>query len=221
MMDQQAFSYLFMDYRGYGDMQDSKGNFTIDEIAQDALALADMLQLDRFSLVGHSMGGMAIERIASLQAQRVISMVGIAPVPCGGVALGDLAISQLHTAVTSAERRLTIIDRSTGYRLPRKWLEWKAAYSWLHATQQAFAAYLTAWLHSDFRHEITGKAIPFKLITGANDPVFNGALMQATTMPRYPNASHEALANAGHYPMNETPLALLACMEAFLRGHEI
>ena len=218
MLDQQAFSYLFMDYRGYGDMQDSKGVFTIDEIAHDALALADTLQLDRFSLVGHSMGGMAIERIASLQPLRVISMVGISPVPCGGVTLDDLAISQLHAAVTSTERRLAIIDRSTGHRLPRKWLEWKAAYSWQHATQQAFAAYLAAWLHTDFRHEITGTGIPFKLITGAHDPVFNSALMKATTMQHYPNASHETLANAGHYPMNETPLALLASMEAFLHG---
>lgn len=47
--------------------------------------------------------------------------------------------------------------------------------------------------------------------------MFNRALMQATTMQRYPSASHEELANAGHYPMNETPLALLASMEAFLQ----
>lgn len=118
MLDQQAFSYLFMDYRGYGDMQDSKGNFTIDEIAQDALALADTLQLERFSLVGHSMGGMAIERIASLQAQRVISMVGIAPVPCGGVALDDLAISQLHAAASSRDKRLAILTAAQGIAYP-------------------------------------------------------------------------------------------------------
>jgi hypothetical protein len=27
------------------------------------------------------------------------------------------------------------------------------------------------------------------------------------------------MGNAGHYPMNETPLALVALMEAFLCGH--
>ena len=39
---------------------------TIDEIATDALALADELGFASFSLIGHSMGGMAIERIAAL-----------------------------------------------------------------------------------------------------------------------------------------------------------
>ncbi|WP_287877694.1 alpha/beta hydrolase [Aquitalea sp.] len=216
MLNQQAFSYLFMDYRGYGDMQCSTGSFTIDEIARDALELADTLQLDRFSLIGHSMGGMVIERIASLQPQRVISMVGIAPVPCGGVALDDLAISQLYAAVDSLEGRQAIIDRSTGHRLPRKWLEWKAVYSWQHSIPQAFKAYLAAWLHTDFSEEVIGRTTPFKLITGAHDPVFNGALMQSTTMQRYPNAIHEVQANAGHYPMNETPLSLLISMETFL-----
>ena len=43
---------------------------TIDEIATDALALADELGFASFSLIGHSMGGMAIERIAALAPER-------------------------------------------------------------------------------------------------------------------------------------------------------
>ena len=55
-----------MDYRGYGGMRDAPGSFTIDEIAADALALADHLGFARFSLVGHSMGGMAVQRVLSM-----------------------------------------------------------------------------------------------------------------------------------------------------------
>ncbi|WP_241119759.1 alpha/beta fold hydrolase, partial [Achromobacter xylosoxidans] len=81
------FSYVFMDYRGYGGMREAAGEHSIDEIAADALALADALGFERFSLVGHSMGGMAIERVAALAPERVRALVAVAPVPCGGVAM--------------------------------------------------------------------------------------------------------------------------------------
>ncbi|WP_370646592.1 alpha/beta fold hydrolase [Chromobacterium sp. Beijing] len=62
----QRFSYIFMDCRGYGGMREARGAYTMDEIAADALALADALGYPAFSLIGHSMGGMASERIATL-----------------------------------------------------------------------------------------------------------------------------------------------------------
>ncbi|WP_415858196.1 alpha/beta fold hydrolase, partial [Achromobacter xylosoxidans] len=35
---------------------------------------------------------------------------------------------------------------------------------------------------------------------------------------RYPRTTIEVLGNAGHYPMNETSLALAAAIERFLRA---
>jgi pimeloyl-ACP methyl ester carboxylesterase len=40
--------------------------------------------------------------------------------------------------------------------------------------------------------------------------------MAETFLRRYPLATLEVLRNAGHYPMNETPLALAAAIESFL-----
>lgn len=59
-LDGQAFSYIFMDSRGYGGMRGAAGAYTLDEVAGDALALADALDCASFSVVGHSMGGMAL-----------------------------------------------------------------------------------------------------------------------------------------------------------------
>ena len=41
--------------------------------------------------------------------------------------------------------------------------------------------------------------------------------MNATYMAWYPTAELEFMPNAGHYPMDETPIALATSMEAFLR----
>ncbi|MNY57382.1 Alpha/beta hydrolase family protein [compost metagenome] len=79
----------------------------------------------------------------------------------------------------------------------------------------AFAAYLRAWADTDFGDEITGQH-PVKVLVGEHDPTFNAALMAETYLRRYPLASLEVLEAAGHYPMNETPLALAAAIESFL-----
>ncbi|WP_353086956.1 alpha/beta hydrolase [Stenotrophomonas sp.] len=211
----EQFTYVFMDCRGYGGMRDVRGNYTIDEIASDALTLADALGIETFSLVGHSMGGMAIERIAVLAPDRVRALVAVAPVPCGGIAYDPPTRQLLEAAGGSVSIRRGIIDRSTGGRLPAAWLDWKAQYSMERAAPEAFAAYFPAWADTDFSAEIVGRH-PVKVLIGEHDPVFNAALMDRTYLRRYRQATLEVLENTGHYPMNETPLALAAAIERFL-----
>lgn len=214
-LSREHFSYVFMDYRGYGRMRDAHGNYTIDEIAADTLALADALGFPTFSLVGHSMGGMAIEKIAAIAPDRVRALVAIAPVPCGGLPFDAARRRLFERAADHLADRRTIIDRSTGNRLPAAWIEWKAAYSAACSSARAFAAYFRAWADTDFSEEITG-IHPVKVLIGEHDPAFDAALMARTYLRRYPLASVDVLRNAGHYPMNETPLALVTAMEAFL-----
>lgn len=218
-LDGRAFSYIFMDYRGYGSMRGVRGAYSIDEVAADALALADRLGFQTFSLMGHSMGGMAIERVTTRAPDRVRALVAIAPVPCGGISYDAKTRRLLEEAVTSMDHRRTIIDRSTGGRLPASWVAWKAAYSATHCEAEAFAAYLQAWADTDFSDDIIGRH-PVRLLVGAHDPTFNAELMGRTYLRRYPYATIEILENAGHYPMNETPLALVRAIESFLTETE-
>lgn len=54
------------------------------------------------------------------------------------------------------------------------------------------------------------------VLVGKHDPTFNGELMAKTYRRRCPLATIEVLKNAGHYSMNETPLALAGAIECFL-----
>lgn len=216
-LSRDVFSYVFMDYRGYGGMKDVGGDYSIDEIAADALALADDLGFSTFSLIGHSMGGMAIEKIAVCAPERVRALVPVAPVPCGGIAFDEARRALFDGAADSLAQRETIIDRSTGNRLPWSWVAWKAASSAACSSRDAFAAYLRVWADTDFRDDIAGLH-PVQVLIGEHDPAFNATLMTDTYLRRYRLATLEVLHNAGHYPMNETPLALVAAIERFLLG---
>ena len=70
-IDGSAYTYVFMDLRGYGDRKQVAGEFTVDEAAADALAVADDLGWDRFSVVGHTMGGKVGHRLLLQAPDRV------------------------------------------------------------------------------------------------------------------------------------------------------
>lgn len=68
---------LAMDHRGHGrsGAPPDRTSYTIERMAEDVLLLADCLGLERFHLVGHSMGGFIAQEIALRMPERLLSLV--------------------------------------------------------------------------------------------------------------------------------------------------
>src|SRR3954452_17149619 len=62
---------VFFDNRDVGQSSMADGPYAIADMAQDALALADQLELDSFHLVGVSMGGAIAQEIALAAPERI------------------------------------------------------------------------------------------------------------------------------------------------------
>ena len=216
-LDTQAFTYAFMDQRGYGSRRGSGGPYTLAQIAQDALALADALGWKRFALIGHSMGGASIQAVLAEAPDRVQALVGITPVPASGVPFDDASWSLFSSAETDPAARRTILDMTTGNRLTGTWLDAMVKSSLAQSDPEAVGAYLTAWAKTPFAERIQGKTLPVLVVAGEHDPALGADTCRATWLQHYPNARLEVMPNAGHYPMDETPVALATVIEAFLR----
>ena len=67
-------SCLWLDFRGHGQSAVPGASFTLDDLAQDVLALLAALELWDVWLVGHSLGGM----VALAAAQRSTRVAGLA-----------------------------------------------------------------------------------------------------------------------------------------------
>ncbi|MEU8678768.1 alpha/beta hydrolase [Streptomyces sp. NPDC048560] len=217
-LDGDTFSYAFLDYRGYGDRKDVTGAYTLAEIADDALALADELGWENFSLVGHSMGGKAVQQVLAQAPHRVRKLVGLAPVPAGAYPLDADGEALFFGAALDRDKRLAIVDLVTGQRASRAWVALMVDRSIEHSTREAFGGYVQDWVTADLAHRISGSPVPVKVIVGEHDLALTAEVMRGTWLAHYPNAELEEIANSGHYPMHETPVALATSLEAFLRA---
>ncbi|MBS2033945.1 alpha/beta fold hydrolase [bacterium] len=72
---QAHFRLILCDNRGVGRSPKPPGPYSIAEMAQDILELLDDLGLQRLSMVGHSMGGAILQRLALDHPERVSQLV--------------------------------------------------------------------------------------------------------------------------------------------------
>ncbi len=70
----KRFQVLRFDTRGHGESDAPAGPYSLDQLADDAVALLDALEIERVHWVGLSMGGMIGQNLALRHAERLISL---------------------------------------------------------------------------------------------------------------------------------------------------
>jgi pimeloyl-ACP methyl ester carboxylesterase len=215
-LDTETFTYAFLDGRGYGHAQGVGGEYTVQEFGDDLIYTCDELGWEQFSLIGHSMGGMAVQWALAQAPHRVRKIVGVTPVPASGTPMGPDRMSLFQSAVADVRSRQTILDNTTGKRLSETWLRAEAQRSMESSNPHALDGYLHSWTNTDFHELVKGQSVSAKVFVGEHDPSITTARVADTWGCWYPNLDVEVLTNAGHYPMSETPIALVTGIERFL-----
>lgn len=212
------FTYVFGDLRGYGVSRDIEGTHTLDEAAGDALAIADKLGWTRFSLIGHSMSGLIVQRIAQLAPERIARIVAITPVSPAGMGLPPEGVDHFRAmALADNEQRFAALAPMWGDRLSETWIRFKLRRWRETASPTAAAKYVELWGCSDISQNARGLETPMLVVAAAQDaPPFQAAALEASLLPYYPNARLVSLSESGHYPMQEQPPLLATLVERFL-----
>ena len=78
------FRVITFDNRDVGQSKQADGPYEIADMARDALALADHLELDTYHLVGMSMGGAIAQEVALLEPQRLRTLTLVVTFAGGG-----------------------------------------------------------------------------------------------------------------------------------------
>jgi len=215
-LDPKKFHCVWLAHRGYGKSKSIEGEYTMEEMADDALAITSHLGWDKYAVIGHSMGGKAAQIVAAREPARVRKLVAVTPVQATSVSFDASTRDLFEAASRDAASRRTVINFSTGGRLSSVWVERLAADSIARSSERASASYLHSWLDDDFTGVIRGSNIPTVVFVGANDAAITVKSCQQAFAGLFSDITIEELQNSGHYPMEEVPLALGARVSALL-----
>jgi pimeloyl-ACP methyl ester carboxylesterase len=224
----QNHTVVTFDHRGHGDSDKptDAAAYSFARLVEDTLAVADATGLDRFRLLGHSMGGMVARRIAMQEPARVDALVmmdtSAGPVPGFDPALMDIACDVALDEGKAALKELLdfggaldspayreVLERRPGFveHEARKWagvseIMWGTlARELAHQSDElpAFAAALRA---------------PLLILVGEQDTHFlTAANLMAEAIPDAPLV---VIADAGHSPQTENPDAWIGALTGFL-----
>lgn len=216
------YSYVFVDLRGYGRSKEMRGNYSVGEASSDAIKLIDSLAWEQFHLVGHSMSGMIVQKIAVDNPSRVKSIVAITPVPaCGSQGPKEMIDFLASAALNNDEAAMQCINTLTSNRYTKTFAKNMVTTLRQNSTSEARLGYLNMFSQTDFSESVKGLPVPILVLFGEYDFEGSEAFMRNTFLKWYPNAQLECCKTSGHYPMIETPVALVAAIENFLSAHSL
>jgi 3-oxoadipate enol-lactonase len=205
----EDYCLMFYDKRGHGLSDLGQGPVTIDRHVDDLLAVADHFGIDRFGLVGLSIGGLIAQRLAVRAPERLAALVlcdtaskiGDADIWNGRIAAIEKGGIE-STADATMERWFTAAYRTAEPASVRIWRNMLTRQS-----ADGYVASCAAIRDADFTADTARIDVPTLVIVGEGDVSTPPDHVRATA-ERIPGAQFAVIPNCAHLPCIERPDAL-------------
>ncbi|MBL9049953.1 MAG: 3-oxoadipate enol-lactonase [Tabrizicola sp.] len=206
-----------MDKRGHGLSATPSGEWTLDDLANDALALMDHLGLPRALVAGCSIGGMIAQRMATLAPPRV-----------AGLFLSNTAM-KVGTDESWAARIAGVTEKGLRGLAPQIMERWFApafrvtpeAKAWetmlMRGDDAGYIGTCRVLAAADLRSTSPTITCPVLLVGGNADASTPEDLVRATAAA-IPGARVHILKGSGHIPAIDNPGATARLLADFHRG---
>lgn len=209
------FRTVTFDQRGWGRSSAPTTGYALADYADDAQALITALDLERYILVGHSMGGKIAQLLASRRPRGLMGLALIAPAPPVPLALpleARQAMVRAYETPESVATTVTQILAPNGLN-PADFAAVMA--DSLAGAPRAREAWPLGASQEDISPLLARIAVPALVISGEQDRVDPPGLLARELLPRLPQAQLHVLPNAGHLLPYEAPGAVAALLKDF------
>ncbi|MGZ8764789.1 MAG: alpha/beta fold hydrolase [Acidimicrobiia bacterium] len=210
-----ARQVVTFDHRGHGESPNTGDapSYTFDQLVADMTVLLDDLELERFDLLGHSMGGIVSMRYAIARPERVRSLVLMDTAAGASADNADVmraGIEMVRTRGTSALFELIQGFLGEGETADAQRARMKTKLGQMDPV--AFAELGEELLtYPSILEQLAGLGIPTTVLVGANDHGLRAAADDlAATIP---DAELVVIPDAAHSPQEENRHAWLAAVE--------
>lgn len=205
-LDLKKFTFYLLDLPGYGLSSDEKPEFTIATCASQVLSIADDLQLEKFSLVVHSMSGLIGHHLASYHNDKIEKLIMFCPVPPTGFKADAAAIEAMTRVTQDPDALKQAILARGGNIESENWIEAKVKLAQTASTGEVKRGYLNMFTSPIDPEPQFSKVENVTIIYGLNDlPFYSKENLKTAFDPFYKNIEILPVEKVGHYPMLQRP----------------
>ncbi|MDF1752553.1 MAG: alpha/beta hydrolase [Verrucomicrobiales bacterium] len=209
----EGFRVIVPNLRGSGMDGLDAGPFSIVQYGRDIIDLANHLQLDKFHVAGHCMGGQVAQWLGSELPTRVISLSLICSVPASGLTFPEELSEAFRNSGKDIEVQGLILDQ----RSPNMTI---AEHERLLAeagrlSKASIAESFDALCEADFEDQLYRINSPTLVLATTDDPTISKELQKMTVAGSIKNARFDVLEGCGHYPQCEKPAEIAGCLKTF------
>ncbi|MHB8286005.1 MAG: alpha/beta fold hydrolase, partial [Caulobacteraceae bacterium] len=185
------------------------------DLADDAQGVIAALNLQRYVLVGHSMGGKVAQLLASRRPAGLVGLVLVAPAPPSPMPLPLDVRQGMVNAYESRESVVATVEQVLAPGgLTRNDLDGVIVDS-LRGAAAAKRAWPLETSQEDISAAVTSISAPVLVISGEGDRVDPPQALRRELLPRLPSAELHILPKVGHLLPLEAPVELSRLIDVF------
>lgn len=219
---------VVFDHRGHGesDKPTDRNAYSIQRLATDIMDIADACELERFRLLGHSMGGMVGRQVPLRAPERIEALVmmdtSAGPIPGFDPSLMDAAAEVAFTRGKEALKELLDLAQVLETPAYKRTLADRPGFQefqdrkWADLSEVMWGAMAVALAHQpdDLAALAAVVQVPTLIVVGSEDAPF---LTASQGMAEAIEGSELVIIpEAGHSPQFENPPAWIEAMSRFL-----
>ncbi len=216
----EGWRYIALDMPNFGESDPLPGDISIQAYAEAVVAFADTLELERFAVLGHSLGGSVAQHIAVNNPERVTHMILLASAGPAGHYTSDDHLGLLEKFKGNRD----LLGRALAGTVPTNrpdWFEWLIDDA-VAMQQHAYTGNAIALMHSDLSDLTHNYPGPVLVIRGELDlPHLITDEIARLTADSYPNGRLLNYQGVGHAPQLEDPVRFNTTLERFLKGADM
>lgn len=214
----KSYRSIATDHRGWGESDAPEAGYALADLAEDVAGVIRALDLRRYILVGHSMGGKVAQLLAAGRPEGLVGLVLVASAPPSPLALPPQARDMMAGAYSTRETVEATIDQVLTAKPLDPADRAQVIADSLRGAPQAKAAWPLFTSQEDISDAVAAIEAPTLVISGEMDRVDTVEAARSELMPRIPGAVLHVLGGTGHLSPLESPMDLVRIIDQFATG---
>ncbi|MEH2183875.1 alpha/beta fold hydrolase [Nostoc sp.] len=206
---------IAIDQRGWGASVATNGRYDLDSMADDVQVVINTLKLDRYVLVGHSMGGKVSQIVAKRHPPGLAGLLLVAPAPPTPMPVPAEQRSAMLASYETHEGVLQALPILSGTPLSNSLCQ-QVITDTLGGTSGAKQAWTNRGMIEDISDGLTSVTVPISVVIGDRDQVEHESALRVAFSSLLPQTTFTVLPGVGHLSPIESPDAVASAARELL-----